>query len=59
VVNRAHWRTPLADEATSGQVVVANVVRQLVAGKDFLFSDRGETALKGIEAPIRTWELLW
>jgi class 3 adenylate cyclase len=49
----------LADEANSGQIVVADVVRQLVAGKDFLFSDRGETALKGIEAPIRTWELLW
>ncbi len=49
----------LADEANSGQIVVADVVRQLVAGKDFLFSDRGESALKGIQAPIRTWELLW
>jgi class 3 adenylate cyclase len=49
----------LADEANSGQIVVADVVRQLVAGKDFLFSDRGESTLKGIQAPVRTWELLW
>jgi class 3 adenylate cyclase len=42
-----------------GQIVVADVVRQLVTGKDFLFSDRGETSLKGIQAPVGTWELLW
>jgi class 3 adenylate cyclase len=49
----------LADEAKGGQIVVADVVRQLVAGKDFVFGDRGETPLKGVQGPIRTWELLW
>jgi class 3 adenylate cyclase len=49
----------VTSEAAGGQIVVADVVRQLVAGKDFLFGDRGETPLKGIQAPIRTWELLW
>lgn len=49
----------LANEADGGQIVVADVVRQLVAGKNFVFGDRGATPLKGIQAPIRTWELLW
>jgi class 3 adenylate cyclase len=35
------------------------VVRQLVAGKGFLFSDRGETALRGFEDPVRLYEVRW
>ena len=49
----------IAAEAEGGQVFVSDVVRQLVAGKDFLFGDRGEATLKGFEHPMRTWELLW
>ena len=30
-----------------------DVVRQLAAGKDFLFSDRGVAALKGFDQPVR------
>jgi len=35
------------------------VVRQLVAGKGFLFSDTGMHDLKGLEEPVRLWELRW
>ncbi len=35
------------------------MVRQLVAGKDFLFADRGEVALKGFDEPVRLYEVRW
>ncbi len=35
----------------------AVVVRQLAAGKQFLFSDLGETALRGFEDTVKLWEL--
>ncbi len=31
--------------AKGGEILVANVVRQLAEGKDFMFGDRGEPAL--------------
>jgi class 3 adenylate cyclase len=49
----------IAAEADGGQVFVSDVVRQLVAGKDFLFADRGESTPKGFDHPVRSWELLW
>jgi class 3 adenylate cyclase/pimeloyl-ACP methyl ester carboxylesterase len=49
----------IAARASGGQVLVANVVRELVAGKGFLFSDTGEHVLKGFEEPVRVWELRW
>ncbi len=33
--------------------------RELVAGKGFLFSDRGETELRGFEDPVRLYEVSW
>jgi class 3 adenylate cyclase len=48
-----------AASAGGGQIVVTDVVRQLVAGKEFLFADRGLSTLKGFEDPVRTWEVLW
>ena len=47
----------IAAKAAGGQVVVANVVRELVAGKGFLFHDTGEHELRGLEDPVRLWEL--
>lgn len=41
------------------QILVSDVVRQLVAGKGFLFSDRGETELRGFEDPVRLFEVHW
>ena len=45
--------------AQGGQILVANVVRELVKGKDFLFADRGETSLRGFEDPVRLFEVRW
>jgi class 3 adenylate cyclase/pimeloyl-ACP methyl ester carboxylesterase len=49
----------ICDEADGGEILVADVVRQLAAGKDFLFADRGETVLRGFEDPVRLYELHW
>ena len=45
--------------AEGGEILVANVVRELCAGKGYLFADRGHQALKGMEEPVRTWQLRW
>jgi class 3 adenylate cyclase len=49
----------IAAQAHGGEILVSDVVRQLVAGKGFLFNDRGEQALKGFEDPVRVWEVQW
>ena len=49
----------ICDHAEAGQILAANVVRELAAGKDFLFSDLGETELRGFEDPVKLWELRW
>jgi class 3 adenylate cyclase len=49
----------IAAQAKAGEIFVANVVRELVAGKGFLFADRGETALRGFEDPVRLYEVWW
>jgi class 3 adenylate cyclase len=49
----------IASQAKSGEIVLANVVRELAAGKGFLFSDRGESMLRGFEDPVRLFELKW
>ena len=49
----------ICDHAEPGQILAANVVRELAAGKDFLFSDLGETELRGFEDPVKLWEVRW
>jgi class 3 adenylate cyclase len=49
----------IADQARGGEIVLANVVRELATGKGFLFSDRGEIPLRGFEDPVRLYELRW
>ncbi len=49
----------IAALASGGQILASNVVRDLVTGKDFLFTDNGERTLKGFDEPVRTWELRW
>jgi class 3 adenylate cyclase len=44
-------------EAKGGEVLVSDVVRQLVAGKGFLFADRGEAPLRGFDDPVRLYQL--
>ena len=49
----------ICDHAEPGQILAADVVRQLAAGKQFLFSDIGDVVPKGFEEPVRLWELRW
>jgi class 3 adenylate cyclase/pimeloyl-ACP methyl ester carboxylesterase len=49
----------IAAQAKGGEIVLANVVRELAAGKGFLFSDRGEVGLRGFEDPVRLYDLRW
>jgi class 3 adenylate cyclase len=49
----------IVDQAKGGEIVLANVVRELAAGKGFLFSDRGEVLLRGFEDPVHLYELNW
>ena len=49
----------VCSHAQPGQIVVSDVVRQLAAGKSFLFSDLGEVALRGFEDPVRLYEVRW
>ncbi len=55
-VNRAARITATAN---GGEILVANVVRELAEGKDFLFADRGEASLKGFDEPVRLHEVRW
>ena len=49
----------IAAQAQGGEVLASDVVRQLVAGKGFLFADRGDVALRGFEDPVRLYEVRW
>ncbi|MGE0598467.1 MAG: adenylate/guanylate cyclase domain-containing protein [Dehalococcoidia bacterium] len=49
----------VAAQARGGQVLLSNVVRELAHGKGFLFSDRGEEILRGLEEPVHLFELNW
>ena len=49
----------IAAKAEGGEILTANVVRELAAGKGFLFSDRGDVVLRGFEDPVRLYEVVW
>jgi class 3 adenylate cyclase len=49
----------IAAKAKGAEILASDVVRQLVAGKDFLFADRGEANLKGFDEPVRLFEVRW
>ena len=49
----------VCDEASGGEILVSDVVRQLAAGKDFLFATRGVARLKGFDEPVRLFEVRW
>jgi class 3 adenylate cyclase len=49
----------IAAKAEGGEIMASDVVRQLVAGKGFLFADRGEVELRGFEEAVRLYEVRW
>jgi class 3 adenylate cyclase/pimeloyl-ACP methyl ester carboxylesterase len=49
----------IAAIAQGGEILVANVVRELAEGKGFMFSDRGPVALRGFDDPVKVFEVRW
>ncbi len=49
----------IAAKAEGGEILASNVVRELVAGKGFLFSDRGDTELRGFEDRVHIYQVSW
>jgi class 3 adenylate cyclase len=49
----------ICSSANPGQILASNVVRELVAGKGFLFADHGTADLRGFEDPVRLYEVRW
>ena len=45
--------------AEPDQILVPEALRHLVAGKGFLFGDRGEVLLRGFEDRVRLFEVRW
>ena len=45
--------------ADAGEFLASDVIRQLVAGKHYLFADHGTSELRGMEDPIKLWEVRW
>jgi class 3 adenylate cyclase len=45
--------------AGPGEVLVANVVRDLCLGKGFAFEDRGDATQRGFDEPVRLHAVRW
>jgi pimeloyl-ACP methyl ester carboxylesterase len=45
----------IVDRAEPGQILVSDVVRRLVAGKEFTFVDRGRVTLRGLPERVRLY----
>jgi class 3 adenylate cyclase len=45
--------------AGPGEILVPEPVRHLLAGKEFVFADRGASLLKGFEDAVRIFEVRW
>ena len=45
--------------AEGGEILTTDVARQLVAGKGYLFADRGVEALKGFDEPVLLYSVRW
>ncbi len=49
----------IAAQAQGGEILASEAVRQIVAGKKFPFSDRGETTLRGFEDQVHIYQVSW
>ena len=49
----------IMNHADGGEILLSDTVRNLVAGKDYLFSQKGEYDLKGFEEAVRLFEVRW
>lgn len=46
-------------QAGPGEILIPEPVRHLLAGKTYVYADRGETLLKGFEDALRLYEVSW
>jgi len=49
----------IAAQAGAGEILIPEPLRHLLAGKNYVYNDRGMTALKGFEDPVRLYEVRW
>ncbi len=49
----------LESAAPVNGILIADGVKQLLAGKDFEFTDQREVELKGFDDPVRAWLVEW
>lgn len=49
----------IAAQAAGGEILASVAVRELCAGKGFTFADRGDSALRGFDEPVRLHEVRW
>ncbi|MCH7998360.1 MAG: adenylate/guanylate cyclase domain-containing protein [Chloroflexi bacterium] len=49
----------ICGHAEAGQILAPIVVRELTAGKQFMFADLGETELRGFEDPVHIYQVSW
>jgi adenylate cyclase len=49
----------IASVAQGGEILASNAVRELSAGNDFIFRDRGTVPIKGFDEDARVWEVEW
>jgi class 3 adenylate cyclase len=49
----------VAAHAAAGEILIPEPLRHLLAGKSYVYADRGETMLKGFEDAVRLYEVRW
>ena len=46
-------------QAGSGEILIPEPLRRLLSGKSYVYADRGETMLKGLEDAVQLYEVNW
>ncbi len=49
----------VAAQAGAGEILIPEPVRHLLAGKSYVYADRGLTVIKGFEDAVRLFEVRW
>ena len=49
----------IAAQAGVGEILIPEPLRHLLSGKSYVYSDRGQVALKGFEDAVRLYEVRW
>ena len=49
----------IAAKADAGEILIPEPVRHLLSGKSYVYTDRGEHAMKGFDDAVRLYEVRW